>query len=68
MPTDLITQALKLLSLLLEGTPIELREAKAIAWFWMWWPIGRLILKHNGTPPEVIAQIEAQATPSKPGA
>lgn len=55
----LIEQILKLVNTLLEGTPVEVRQANAVTWFFMWWPLGKLILKKNGFKDEEIAQIEA---------
>lgn len=55
----LIEQILKLVNNLLEGTPVEIRQANAVTWFFMWWPLGKRILQRNGFTAEEIAQIEA---------
>lgn len=57
--TALATQILKLITLLLEGVPIEQRRATAITWFWLNWPLAKLFLKMGRTPQDVIDQIEA---------
>lgn len=54
LPFGLIEQALKLATLLIEGIPPAQRQATAITWFWMWWPVAKLWLK-----PEQEKQIEA---------
>lgn len=47
MPLAVIEWALRLACLIIEGIPPEQRRATAIAWFWMWWPIGKLWLKEE---------------------
>ena len=57
----LITQALKLVNLLIEGTPIEQRQAQARVWFAVWYPLTKGILKLNGVSDEELKQIEELA-------
>lgn len=45
MPWTVIEWALRLVVLLIEGIPPEQRQATALIWFWMWWPIGKLWVK-----------------------
>lgn len=56
MPLGVIEAALRLACLLIEGTPMEQRRATALAWWALWWPLGKLILARQ---PEVIKQIDA---------
>ena len=44
----LITEALKLVNLLIEGVSVEQRQAQARVWFYLWWPMTRRILKIGG--------------------
>ena len=52
----LITEALRLVNLLIEGVPIEQRQAQARIWFLMWWPYMTVVLKLGG----VVSQAEMQ--------
>jgi len=54
----LITEALKLANLLIEGTPIEQRQAQARVAFLTWWPLSKGILKLAGVKDEELKQIE----------
>ena len=47
MPFTVIEWALRLACLIIEGIPPEQRRATAIAWFWMWWPVGKLWLNEE---------------------
>jgi len=47
MPWGIVEQALRLVNLLLEGQPPEVRRAQALAWFHMWWPLGKLFLRQE---------------------
>lgn len=62
MPLALIQTLLEVIKLLLEGVAPEQRRAQARVWFLMWWPLTKFILEHNGTPKEVISQIEKDMT------
>lgn len=53
LPWGVVEWALRLVCLLIEGTPIEQRQATALQWFWMWWPVTKGLLK-----PEQQKQIE----------
>lgn len=44
LPFGVIEQALRLVNLLLESTPIEQRRAQAVLWFNIWWPFWKLFL------------------------
>ncbi len=57
----LITEALKLVNLLIEGTPIEQRQAQARIWFAAWWPLTKGILKLNGVSDTELKEIEELA-------
>ncbi len=63
MPTAIVEQALRLVILILEGIPPEQRQAQAIAWFYLWWPVAKLFLKK-----EQEQQIEAIMATIKPPA
>ena len=54
----LIEQILKLVNNLLEGTPVEIRQANATAWFFLWWPLMKRILSRSGLSEAELAQIE----------
>lgn len=54
----LITEALKLVNNLIEGVPVEQRQAEALRWYIMWWPLNKRILKWMGTPDDTIVLIE----------
>lgn len=54
----LITEALKLVNNLIEGVPIEQRQAQARAAFVVWWPLTKGILKLAGIKDEELKQIE----------
>jgi len=62
----LITEALKLINLLLEGTSIEQRKSQALIWFWSTWPVTKFFLKLGGTPSNIIDQIEQQMKDTGP--
>jgi len=47
VPFSLIEQFIRLVVLILEGTPIEIRRAQAAQWFWTWWPIAKLLVKEE---------------------
>lgn len=53
LPWGVVEWALRLVCLLIEGTPMEQRRATALQWFWMWWPVTKGLLK-----PEQQKQIE----------
>jgi len=57
---DLVAQILRLLNVLLEGVPVEQRQAQAAIWFWATWPMTKVFLKLGGTPQSAIDGIEAQ--------
>lgn len=57
----LITETLKLVNLLIEGTPIEQRQAQARVWFLTWWPLTKGILKLNGVSDAELKEIEELA-------
>lgn len=57
----LITEALKLVNLLIEGTPIEQRQAQARVWFLTWLPLTKGILKLNGVSDAELKEIEELA-------
>lgn len=57
----LITEALKLVNLLIEGTPIEQRQVQARIWFLTWWPLTKGILKLNGVTDAELDEIEKMA-------
>lgn len=54
----LITEALRLVNNLLEGIPIQDRQAQARIWFLTWWPLSRGWLKILGVKEEDLKQIE----------
>jgi len=64
----MITEILRLLNNLLEGTPIEQRIVQAKIWFWSTWPITKFFLKLGGTPANVIDAIEQQMKETGPTA
>lgn len=66
MIPSLITEALKLINLLLEGVPIEQRQVQAKVWFWSTWPVTKFFLKIGNTPQSVIDQIEQQMKDAGP--
>lgn len=55
---ELINNILRLFILILEGTPVDVRQAQARTWFWMTWPVAKPILKLAKTPEEVLTSIE----------
>ena len=55
----LIEQILRLVNNLLEGTPVEIRQANATTWFFLWWPITKRILSRSGLTDADLSQIEA---------
>lgn len=61
----LITEALKLVNNLIEGVPVELRQAEALRWFATFWPLNKRLLKLIGVDDETIAQIEELAKVKK---
>jgi hypothetical protein len=54
----LITAALQLANTLLEGIPIQDRQAQARVWFLASWPITKGWLKLSGVGEEQIRQVE----------
>lgn len=56
----LITEIIKLINLILEGTPVEQRRANSMAWYFATWPVLKGLLSLLKVPPEAIAQIEEQ--------
>jgi hypothetical protein len=42
-----IEQALRLVNNLLEARPPEQRQAEALVWFRMWWPVTKRFLPHD---------------------
>lgn len=66
MGLALAEKILTLVIMLLEDVPPNLRMAKAIVWFHFWWPLGKLILKANGAPDEVIKRVDDLASEVKP--
>lgn len=56
---QIILEALRLLNLLLEGIPVQQRQAEAVKWFWLTWPAAQRFLKWAGAPADAIAQIES---------
>lgn len=63
---QIIVEALRLLNNLLEGIPVQQRQAEAIKWFWLTWPLGKRFLKWSGAPDEAISQIEGIMGGGKP--
>jgi len=61
----LITEALKFANNLIEGIPVELRQAEALRFFATWWPLNKRLLKLIGVDEETIAQIEELAKVKK---
>jgi hypothetical protein len=57
----LITEALKLVNNLIEGVPVEQRQAEARIWFAFWWPKSKWILKLAGLSDAELAEIETLA-------
>jgi len=57
----LITEALKLINNLIEGVPVELRQAEALRFFATWWPLNKRLLKLIGVDDATIAEIEELA-------
>lgn len=78
MPWTTIELALRLSILILEGIPAEQRQAQAIAWFWLWWPVLKLglsdsqerqilaVMEKIGRAPEAQAPAAAPITPLRP--
>lgn len=54
----LITAALQLANTILEGIPLQERQAQARVWWLTWWPITKSWLKLAGIPDEEIRQVE----------
>ena len=54
----LITEALKLVNNLIEGVPVEQRQAQARVWFLATWPIVKEVMKLNGVSDSELKQIE----------
>lgn len=54
----IVEQILRLVNNLLEGTPPAIRQANAITWFFMWWPLTKKILSRAGLDEADLAQIE----------
>ena len=54
-----IAEALKLVNLMLEGTPLEVRKANATVWFLLLWPLGQKFLKLAGVSDAELAAITA---------
>lgn len=61
MILPLVTEALKLVNLLIEGTPLDQRQAQARVWFLTWWPLTKGILRLNGVSDVELKQIEELA-------
>lgn len=62
MPTELIglvNGIVRLLTVMLEGVPVEQRTASATVWFFLWWPLGKRILKRVGFSEAELDQVEA---------
>lgn len=66
MILPLVTEALKLVNLLIEGTPMDQRQAQARVWFLTWWPLTKGILRLNGVSEVELKQIEELAKGVKP--
>lgn len=54
----LITAALQLANTILEGIPLQERQAQARVWWLTWWPITKSWLKLAGISDEEIRQVE----------
>ena len=54
----LITEALRTLNFFLEGVPVAVRQAQALIWFRLWWPVVRATMKLGGTTEEQLKEIE----------
>lgn len=65
MPLDLINNVVRLVTVLLEGVPPEIRLANAKVWFFLWWPIGRRILARGGTTEAELAELESKVRDAK---
>jgi len=61
LPWGVIEELLKLIRLIIEGVPIEQRRAEAVKWFYLWWPLSKLLV-----PKEYHAQIESIMKSIKP--
>lgn len=61
LPWGVIEWALRLICLIIEGVPIEQRRATAMQWFYIWWPLGKLLV-----PKEYHTQIESIMKNIKP--
>jgi len=57
----LLTEVFRTVNLVLEGEPVELRKARALAMFWVTWPLTKVFLDAVRTPPSVIASIQQMA-------
>ena len=57
----LITEALQLANTILEGIPLQERQAQARVWWLTWWPITKNWLKLAGVSDEEIRQVEEMA-------
>jgi len=57
----LITEALKLINNLIEGVPVEQRQAQAAIWYQTWWPLNKRLLKLIGVDDATITEIEELA-------
>lgn len=57
----LITEALRLANTILEGIPLQERQAQARVWWLTWWPITKSWLKLAGISDEEIRQVEEMA-------
>lgn len=61
----LVTEALKLINNLIEGVPVELRQAEALHWFATFWPLNKRLLKLIGVDDATITEIEELAKVKK---
>lgn len=57
----LITEALRLANTILEGIPLDQRQAQARVWWLTWWPITKSWLMLAGISDEEIRQVEEMA-------
>lgn len=65
LPWTVVELILRIVILLLEGVPVEMRRATAIQWFWTWWPLGKRLLKKEYQG-EVEAAMKGTDGPAQP--
>ena len=65
LPWGVIEWGLRLIVLLIEGIPPELRRASALSWYYAWWPIVKIGLNKEQREQIEKIMIDVTAAPGQ---